>query len=255
MGNISDMDTGDLRPSAEEREDIFVTTRWTLVQRAGGSAPDARAALEDICRTYWFPLYAYARRRGKSPEDAEDLTQAFFVRLLEQRWIEDANREKGQLRAFLITAMKRFMLKEWRKASAQKRGGSVNILSIDAELAEGRYAGSVTPSLDADALFDRQWALTVLNATFQRLETEFSRTAKSAEYSVLKESLVLTRESLNYADIAARLEISEGAARVAVHRLRKRFREVYRAEVAHTLPVGADVDEEARYLAVSLTKG
>ena len=220
-----------LTPDLKTRADIFVTTRWTVVREAKGATPQSQEALEEICRTYWFPLYAYVRRRGHSPADAEDLTQGFFRQLLEYRWIDDVDREKGRLRAFLITALKRFMAKEWRKATAKKRGGGLPCVSIDAGLAEGRYAESGTPSLDAEALFDRQWALAVLEATIQRLETEFSKAGKSAEFEVLKESLALSRDAIKYADLAARLKMSEGAVRVATHRLRKRFRQLYRDEV------------------------
>ncbi|MDF7801824.1 sigma-70 family RNA polymerase sigma factor [Pontiellaceae bacterium B1224] len=254
------METGssfqpDSNSAADGREDIFVTTRWTLIQRAGDSSSEARRALEEVCRMYWFPLYAYVRRRSYSPEDAEDLTQAFFAHLLEHGWLKNADRDKGRLRAFLITALKRFMAKEWRKASARKRGGGIANLSINAGLAEGRYEAGGSPSLDAEAMFDRQWALAVLDATLQRLEAEFAKAGKATEFLVLKETLVLTRGAIDYAEIAARLKMSEGAARVATHRLRKRFRQIYRDEVAETLPVGANLDEEARYLAESLAKG
>ena len=244
----------DLTTSKLKREDIFVTTRWTMVLNARRSSSTSRKALEEICETYWFPLYAYVRRRGHSAEDAEDLTQEFFRQLLEHRWLESAAREKGRLRAFLITALKRFMAKEWRKASARKRGGGARPLSLEAGCAEGRYADTATPSLNAEALFDRQWALAVLAATIDRLEADFSQQGKAAEFAVLKETLSLTRDTINYAELAAKLQLSEGAARVATHRLRKRFREVYRNEVAGTLPEGTDLSEESRYLAESLMK-
>lgn len=247
--------SGELMPDTSHHDDIFVTTRWTIVREAREDSPHAKAALEEICRTYWFPLYAYARRRGHAPADAEDLTQEFFRRLLEHRWIEDADREKGKLRAFLITAMKRFMAKEWRRASARRRGGGERCLSIDAGVAEDRYADSVTPSLDAEALFDRQWALAVLEAAIRRLEAEFEAAGKADEFAVLKGSLALAREAISYAELAEQLRTSEGAARVAVHRFRKRFRALYRDEVIQTMPDGADPDEEARYLAGCLVKG
>ena len=232
-------------------DDIFMTTRWTIVQRASsGSVADAERALEEICQTYWFPLYAYIRRRGQSPEDAEDLTQAFFQQLLEKRWIENADRDKGKLRAFLITALKHFMAKEWRKESAQKRGGGERPLSLDSRMAEGRYASTGTPQLKAASLFDRQWALTLLDLTMQRLEQDYTDSSKAALFAQLKDGLVI--QTPDYSTLAAKLGMSEGAVRVAVHRLRKRFRELYRAEVAQTLPDGADLDEEINHLSASL---
>jgi DNA-directed RNA polymerase specialized sigma24 family protein len=245
-----------LTPESAVTDDIFVTTRWTVVQAAGRrSTPQSERAMEEICQTYWFPLYAYVRRRGHSKENAEDLTQEFFRQLLEHRWIENADRTKGKLRAFLITALKRFMAKEWRKASAGKRGGGVPCLSMDADLAESRYASSLnTPHLDAEVLFDRQWAMTVLEQTLQRLESEQIDAGKGESYAVLKNTLALNRAAIDYAQIAKGLKVANGAARTATHRLRKRFRELYREEIASTLPPDADLDEEARYLAESLAK-
>lgn len=236
-----------------EPGDIFVTTRWTLVLAAADrTLPQAERALEEICRTYWFPLYAYIRRRGRSAEDAEDLTQEFFRQLLEHRWIEDVDREKGRLRAFLITALKHFIAKEWRRVSSQKRGGGQFHLSIDTEGAEGRYAAAVAPKLEAEMLFDHQWAVTLLELTIQRLKTEY---ADDARFAVLKEGLFMAHESIDYPALASALGSSAGAARVAVHRMRKRFRELYRVEVAQTLPPGTDLDEEMHYLAECLAQG
>ena len=234
-------------------DDIFVTTRWTVVLAAADRfAPEAERAMEEICRIYWFPLYAYIRRRGHSPEDAEDLTQEFFRQLIEHRWIENADRDKGKLRAFLITALKHFMAKEWRKASAQKRGGGQFHLSIDTQIAEGRYASTGTPRLEAEALFDHEWALTLLDLTFKRLENEYTEAGKADLFVQLKDGLVMSHETLNYSSMANDLDMTEGAVRVAVHRMRKRFRELYRMEIAQTLPPGADLDDELRHLSVSL---
>lgn len=236
--------------------DIFVTTRWTVVLAAADrSTPQAERALEEICQIYWFPLYAYIRRRGHSPEDAEDLTQEFFRQLLEHHWIEDVDREKGRLRAFLITALKHFMAKEWRKASAQKRGGGQFNLSIDTRIAEGRYASTATPSVEAEVLFDREWALTLLDLTINRLEMEYADADKANLFIHLKDGLVMAHEGLDYPFLAKKLDMTEGAVRVAVHRMRKRFRELYRAEIAQTLPTGADLDDELRHLSASLAHG
>lgn len=234
-------------------DDIFVTTRWTVVLTAADqSSPQAERAMEEICQIYWFPLYAYVRRRGHSPEDAEDLTQEFFRQLFEHRWIENVDREKGKLRAFLITALKHFMAKAWRKASAKKRGGGQFNLSIDTQMAEGRYASTATPSVEAEVLFDREWALTLLDLTMKQMENEYTDAGKTNLFAYLKAGLVIAHEGLDYPALAEKLEMTEGAVRVAVHRMRKRFREIYRAEVAQTLPPGADLDEELHHLSASL---
>jgi len=245
-----------LSRDAGTSDDIFVTTRWTVVLAAADrSEPQADRAMEEICQIYWFPLYAYVRRRGHSPEDAEDLTQEFFRHLLEHHWIGAADRAKGRLRAFLITALKRFMAKEWRRASAQKRGGGLRNFSIDSGLAEGRYASAdKSPSIEAEKLFDHQWAITLLELTFQRLKREYADSGKSAVFTALKDGLFLDYQAVDYPAIADRLGISEGELRVRVHRMRKRFRELYREEVAQTLPPGAQLDDELRYLAESLAK-
>jgi DNA-directed RNA polymerase specialized sigma24 family protein len=216
------------------------------------SAPEAAAALEAICRAYWYPLYAYVRRCRQSPHDAQDITQEFFRLLLEKRWLEDADREKGRLRTFLITALKRFMAKEWRRASAQKRGGGQSQVPVDTAFAESRFAADVDSQQPADALFDRQWALRLLELTLERLQAEFTAAGKAGNFSVLKEFLTEAHHAIDYRAVTARLGLSEGAARVAVHRLRKRFRDIYREEIAQTLPAGADVDDEMRHLANAL---
>ena len=234
--------------------DIFVTTRWTIVlEAAEHSTPQAERAMEEICRTYWFPLYAYIRRRGNSPEDAEDLTQEFFRQLLEKHWICDIDRNKGKLRAFLITALKHFMAKEWRKASAQKRGSGRPLLPLDSGIAEGRYASSSSPQIEAEALFDRQWALTLLDLTLTRLEQEYADAGKTPLFIKLKDGLVLDHAALDYPALAGQLNMTEGAIRVAIHRMRKRFRELYRKEIAQTLPPGGNLDEELHHLSASLS--
>ncbi len=245
----------DLTPESHVPDDIFVTTRWTVVLAAGESSSlQSKRALEDLCQTYWFPLYAYVRRRSHSKEDAEDLTQEFFRQLLQRHWIEDVDRNKGRLRAFLITALKHFMAKEWRRVSAQKRGGGQHHISIDPGLAEGRYAAVGSPQMDAEVLFDRQWALTLLELTIKQLEEEYAEAGKATEFAVLKDGLVISHQAIDYPAVASRLDITEGAARVGVHRLRKRFRQLYREEVAQTLPPGSELDEELRYLAESLVR-
>jgi len=219
------------------------------------ASPEGDAALETICRAYWYPLYGFVRRSGQSPHDAQDLTQEFFRHLLEKRWLEAADRDKGRLRTFLVTALKHFMAKEWRRVSARKRGGGQAHVPIDTAFAESRYAAEAASRLPAEAEYDREWALTLLDLTVLRLEAEFIAAGKADEFVILKGCLVAAHAAIDYAALAARLDRSEGAVRVAVHRLRKRFRELYREEIAHTLPDDAELDAELRYLADILAKG
>ncbi|MBN2684483.1 MAG: sigma-70 family RNA polymerase sigma factor [Pontiellaceae bacterium] len=240
---------------SESNGDIFVTTRWTMVLAAADrSDPKAERAMEEICSIYWFPIYAYIRRRNHSPEDAEDLTQEFFRCLCEKHWIADADREIGKLRAFLVTALKRFLAKEWRRACTQKRGGGQHPISIDTSVAENRYESAGTPNLEAEALFDRQWALSLLDLTMKQLEQEYTAAGKTTLFAQLKNGLIMEHQSINYSSMASALDMTEGAVRVAVHRLRKRFRELYRAAVAQTLPPGANLDDELKDLSASLAR-
>lgn len=233
--------------------DLFLATRWTVVLAAKEfTSVESERAMEEICRTYWFPLYAYARKRTNCRPDAEDLTQQFFSQFLASNWISDIDRSKGRLRSFLITALKRFMANEWRKASAEKRGGGVHPISIDSGIADGRYVAAVENDLDPERLFERQWALTLLQLTMDELEKEYTDAGKADDFTVLKDSLVVANKALDYSVLAEKLGCNEGAARVGVHRHRKKFRDRYRACVAQTLPSGADVEEEMRYLVKSL---
>ena len=187
---------------------------------------------------------AFVRIAGATREFEE-----FFRHLLEKRWLAAADQEKGRLRTFLVTALKHFMAKEWRRASAQKRGGGQTHVPMDTAFAENRYAAESATQLPAEAVFDQQWAFTVLDLTTQRLEAEFRAAGKAREFAVLKGCLMAAHGMIDYASVAAGLGVSEGAAQVAVHRLRKRFRELYREEIAQTLPDRAELDAELRYLA------
>ncbi len=233
----------------------FPHTRWSVVLAARKETSEqSAAALETICQAYWFPLYAYVRRCGQSPHDAQDLTQEFFSRLLEKRWLDTADRDKGKLRTFLIVALKKFMAKEWRKASAQKRGGGQTHLPMDTAFAESRYAADAESELRAEDIFEQQWALTLLELTLQRLQKEFESAGKPNDFEEMKSCLVAERGAIDYASVASRLNLNEGAARVAVHRLRKRFREIYREEIAQTLSEDADLNGELRHLAQALAQ-
>ena len=211
-------------------------------------SPESAAALEAICRAYWHPLYAFARRSGQSPQDAQDLTQEFFARLLQKRWLETADREKGRLRTFLIAAMKNFMRKQWRRESEQKRGGGRADTALDTEIAESRYAADAPAKLAPDEVFDRQWALTLLELTLRRLQAEFAVGGRARDFEILKGCLMARHGAIDYAAMAEPLGVNAGAARVAVHRLRKRFREVFRATVAETVSSPEEVEAELRHL-------
>ena len=239
--------TNESRGSAAGRAG-FPVTRWSVVAAvADGDTAVAGEALERLCGDYWYPLYAFARRSGRSADDAKDLTQGFFAVLLEQGWLGNADRRKGKLRTFLLTAFRRFMAKEWRRMQAEVRGGRVTIVSLEAD-AESRYA-VVRAEMRAEELYDRQWALTLMERTLVALESEYAQAGKPEDFAVLKDTLMAERGGVDYAALAGPLAINEGAARVAVHRLRKRFRTLFRQEVERTLGEGEDTEEEMRYLA------
>jgi RNA polymerase sigma-70 factor (ECF subfamily) len=232
---------------------LFPNTRWSVVLAATqGLSPESAAALEALCQAYWYPLYAYVRRCGQSPHDAQDLTQEFFCRLLEKRWLDAADREKGKLRVFLIAALKHFMCNEWRRAAAQRRGGGKPPVQFDTSIAESRYVADQSAPPVADEQFDRQWALTLLDLTLNRLETEFVTAGKPGDFAVLKSCLMAERGAIDYATLAKQMGLHQGAARVAVHRLRKRFRAIYREEISQTLADGSDLDAELQHLAAAL---
>jgi len=231
----------------------FVTTRWTVVLKAGrNDTPRAQDALARLCETYWYPLYAHVRRRGHSAEDAQDLTQEFFARLLEHHWVGDADRAKGRFRTFLLTALSRFLANEWDRAQSQKRGGGAAPLPLDTAVAESRYCADAGTSMAPDRLYDRQWAMTLLDQALTRLGAEHEQSGKAAEFAVLSSALTAERGDIPYATLASQLGASETAARQAVHRLRKRFREVFRDEIAQTVAAPEEVEEETRHLLAAL---
>ena len=240
--------------TAADRRPVFATTRWSVVLAARRSpSPEAAQALESLCRAYWYPLYAYVRRQGHAPHDAQDLTQEFFCRLLEKRWLDAADPDRGRLRSFLIVTLKRFLANAGRRASAQRRGGGQPAVPLDTALAESRLAAE-TATLPPEVSFDQQWALTLLELTIDRLRREFTAGGRGGDFELLKSCLLAERGAIDYAALARQLGVAEGAARVAAHRLRKRFREIYREEIAQTLANGADLEEEVRYLAAVLAR-
>lgn len=231
------------------RHAAFVTTHWSVVVSAREKdSPRNREALETLCRTYWYPLYAFVRRQGRSPHDAQDLTQEFFARLLEKDYLQAAAEEQGRFRTFLLVALKRFLANNWDRVRAQKRGGGQAAVSLDTEMAEQRYGVEPGAGATADRIFERRWALTLLERTMSRLRQEFATAGKPGEFERLKVCLTTESGAIAYPDIASVLGMSEGAARVAVHRLRKRFREVFREEIAHTVSSPGEIEEEVRHL-------
>lgn len=233
---------------------LFPATHWSVVLAArGGDEADSLRALEMLCRSYWYPLYAYVRRQGHSPHDAQDLTQGFFARLLEKRYLDAADRDKGRFRSFLLMALKRFLAKEWERDRAQKRGGGQATLSLDTEMAERRYQGEGAEHLAPDRIYERRWALTLLDAALGALRQDYQALGREAEFDYLKGCLTAERGEIPYAEVAERLEITEAAARVAVHRMRSRFRALFRTEIARTVAKPEEVEDEVRYLRRALT--
>jgi RNA polymerase sigma factor (sigma-70 family) len=245
------------RGSPLRERDQFHTTRWSLVVSAQGvsggltdGSTNARAALAQLCEFYWYPLYAFVRRQGYPPHDAQDLTQEFFARLLTRDWLANVHQERGRFRSWLLAAMKHFLANEWDRLRAQKRGGPDNVVSIDEAIAEGRYQNEPADAETPERLFDRRWALTLLERVLGQLRQQFAEEGKSAQFEILKETL--TGESPPYAEIGAALQMNEGTVKVAVHRLRERYRALIRSEVAQTVATPAETDTELRHLLSSL---
>jgi RNA polymerase sigma-70 factor (ECF subfamily) len=239
--------------STAARRDVFVTTRWTVVLSAGRkSSPQSDRALAELCQTYWYPLYAYVRRQGRAKEDAEDLVQAFFTRFLEKNYLEGLCAERGKFRAFLLASLKHFLANEWDKANRQKRGGGVQHLSLDWQGADNRFHLEPRDPTSPDRLFDREWALALLERVISRLGEECIRDGKGQLFEQARRYLMVGEQTIPYAEAARALGTDEGAVRVAVHRLRKHYRELLREEIAQTLSDPAQVQEELRSLKAAL---
>lgn len=228
---------------------MFVATRWTVVLAAGHSdTTRGRDALAQLCQMYWYPLYAHVRRKGYSPPDAEDLTQAFFARVLEEHFIASADREKGRFRSFLLTRLNHFLADEWDRLKAQKRGGGERLLPIETGTAEARLRLEPADARSPDKLYEHRWAVTLLERVFERLRREYEHDGNAVLFEAVKGCLAQARAAVPYGEVSARLGLSEGALRVAVHRLRQRYRELLRAEVADTVSGPEEIEEELRYL-------
>jgi RNA polymerase sigma factor (sigma-70 family) len=234
---------------APAHDGCFATTHWSVVLAAGDSrSPQAADALEKLCHTYWYPLYAYVRRKGHSPEDAQDLTQEFFARLLEKKYLKLADRERGKFRAFLLTSLKHFLVNEWEKARTAKRGGGEAVLHLDEHLAESRYLEEPSADSSPDVMFEKRWAIAVLEQVLARLRQESVAAGKGELFELLKDFLWGDKNLASQTEIGAPLGLSASAVKSAVHRLRLRYRELLRSEIANTVARTEDIDEELRYL-------
>jgi RNA polymerase sigma factor (sigma-70 family) len=233
------------------RKDQFPSTQWNLVLLAGEScAEKSREALETLCRTYWYPLYAFVRRQGYGTEEAQDLTQAFFVRLLEKQYVRDYQKERGRFRSFLLASLQHFLANERDWARAQKRGGGASPLSLDALIGLGESRYSLEPRSDAtpEKVFEKQWAIAVVDQVVGRLRAEAVQAGNSDQFDRFKSFLTADETRVPYRELAASLAVTEGSVKIAIYRLRRRFREVLREEIARTVTTPQDIQEEIRHL-------
>jgi RNA polymerase sigma-70 factor (ECF subfamily) len=238
---------------SEKRPGRFATTHWSIVVAAAGRASaESRAALGTLCRVYWYPLYAHLRFQGWARQDAEDLTQAFFAALLEKGYLQAADPTRGRFRSFLLTALKRFLSKEQERSHAQKRGGGKTILSIDFPSGEERYQREPSHDWTAERAFDRRWALALLDQVLAQLGAEQGASQKGQLWEQLRPYLTEASDAPAYATVAGLMGMTEGAVKVAVHRLRRRFRELLRDAVVQTVAVPEDVDQELAHLLAAL---
>ena len=233
----------------------FAMTRWSVVLAAGqNDSVGAKEALENLCRIYWPPLYAFVRRQGHSPADAQDLTQEFFARLLAKNYLGAVDPSKGRFRSFLLASLKHFLANEWDKAKAAKRGGGGLVLvPINTDAAETACGIDPADQVTPEKLFQRRWAMTLLEQVLARLREEHAASGKSGLFDELKGTLTGQRDSLPYAAIAMRLGMSEVAIKVTVHRLRQRYREILREEISHTVPGPGEIEDEIRALFSALS--
>ena len=239
--------------SIEHNAGIFTTTHWSVVLDAGrGDSPQASAALARLCQIYWYPVYIFVRRLGHGPEDAKDLTQEFFFRLVEKNYLSGLDRETGKFRSFLLVVLKRFLANEWDRANRQKRGGDRQIVSLDEVDTELRYLNEPVDDRTPEKLFEQRWALALLEQVINRLQAEMAEAGKAELFRGLKDFLGGDGGGGSYSEVAARLQMNEGALRVAVHRLRRRYREILREEIASTVATPEQIEDEIRQLFLSL---
>jgi RNA polymerase sigma-70 factor (ECF subfamily) len=240
--------------SADGRQ--FATTRWSLVAAAGqGPSPESREALAALCQAYWYPLYAYARRRLPSAHDAQDQTQAFFAELLEKDYLQAADPRRGKFRSFLLTAFKHFLSRQRERAGAQKRGGGRSLVSLDFRDGERRYGLEPADPATPETVYERRWALAILEQALARLRQEMTDAGKGKQFECLKGALEGEGPLETHAQIAGQLGLSEQAVKVAAHRLRRRYQELLRAEIAQTVTTPEEVEDELRDLFAAVRSG
>jgi RNA polymerase sigma factor (sigma-70 family) len=246
--------TEDPSSEGQAREAAFVTTHWSVVlASAGQDSPQAKAALEQLCRTYWYPLYSYVRRHGYSHEDAQDLTQGFLLRWLEHKSFARADARNGRLRSFLLAGLNHFLSDQRDRANAQKRGGGQATLSLtDTQGADERYRLEPVDDHSPEKLYDRRWALTLLDQVLARAEKEFGEAGKLELFQRLRVFLIAGTGEESYAEVAAELGMSREAVKKAVQRMRHRYYELFREEVARTVADPAEVVQELRYLCAAI---
>jgi RNA polymerase sigma factor (sigma-70 family) len=230
----------------------FRTTHWSVVLAAGADEAAGRKALEQLCQTYWYPLYAFVRRRGYNPHDAQDSTQEFLLQLIERKSLQSVAPERGRFRSFLLVSLKNFLINEWTRSQRQKRGGGQTIISLDEELAEGRYRNEPVTAATPETIFERAWAEALLERVFQRVAQEYEDSGKRDLFEQLKPSLAGEKDSSTYAEIAVRHGISEGAVKMSVFRMRQRYAALLREEIAQTLDRPEEVEDEIRFLMARL---
>lgn len=231
----------------------FATTHWSVVVAAADEdSSRARVALEELCRAYWYPLYAFVRRSGQREHDAQDLVQGFLATCLEKGYFRSADRSRGRFRSFLLLALKRFMANEWDRERAAKRGGGATPISLDALAAEQRYALEPVDTMTADRLYERRWATTLLERVLHRLRDEQHTAGRGPAFEALKEFLSGAGRATPYAELASQLGMTEGAVKVAVHRLRERYRALLEREIGNTVGSMSEIEEERRHLLAAL---
>jgi RNA polymerase sigma factor (sigma-70 family) len=249
------MNGRDTSGAAWEGSPVFATTHWSLVLAAGDrQAPQSAAALERLCRTYWYPLYAYVRRRGFSPEDAQDLTQEFFWRLLERNWLPQADRQRGRFRCFLLGAVNHFLANQWARAKAIKRGGQILFQSLEDGGFEQRYGLEAQVVCSPEDLYEQRWATTLLQTVLARLREEETAANRLAQFNALEICLTGDRRSETYSDLAERLGTTEGALKMAARRLRSRYAQLLKEEIANTVAQPDEVQDEVRHLFAVLSR-
>jgi RNA polymerase sigma-70 factor (ECF subfamily) len=235
---------------------LFATTHWSVVLAAADQeTSEAAAALERLCQTYWYPLYAYVRHCGHSLEDSQDLTQEFFCRLLRKNYLAHLDPRKGKFRSFLLAAINHFLANEWDRARTLKRGGQVTFLSLDEVQVEQRYQGEQLAGRSPEEIYERTWAIALLDKVLGRLREETAASGQSTRFEHLKGALMGERPSFSYAELALKLGTTEPALKMAVQRLRRRYAELLREEIAHTVRGPEEVEDELRHLRAVLSSG